>query len=97
MRKPAFKQELSTKEQNILIQSLNKFVKWLLKKKVIRQFPNIRSTIELPSSDADWTMRFDEKERAVSFNTFTRKKCSFDYYQSIIIHEFFHLAASSRS
>jgi hypothetical protein len=36
-------------------------------------------------------MKVDEKKATVSFNTFVSKRCSFEYYKSIIIHEFVHL------
>lgn len=86
------KPELSATEIKDLIQVLESFAKWLVKKQIITEFPPKVRYIELPSSDSDWTMRFNEKNQTVSFNTILRKSCSFEYFKSIIIHEFFHLA-----
>lgn len=84
--------ELSGPEQKDLIITLNDFANFLILKKIISSLPVLNRNVDLPSTNADWIMRFDEKEKTVSFNTHLRKKCSFEYYKTIVIHEFFHLA-----
>jgi len=83
---------LTSDEEQKLVKTLRKFVNWLLEKKIIKEVPDISRAIDLPVSNDDWVMKYDEKEKEVSFNTFVRKQCSFQYYETIILHEFFHLA-----
>jgi hypothetical protein len=84
-------QGLTADEEKKLIKALQEFSKWLKDKKIIKSIPRIQLE-DFPFSDADWTMKFDSEKGTVSFNTFTRKDCSFEYYTSIVLHEFFHLA-----
>lgn len=84
-------QGLTPAEEQELIKSIATFSKWLVAKQIIGKMPNIHLE-DFPFSDADWTMKFNPKTGFVSFNTFTRQKCSFEYYTSIVLHEFFHLA-----
>lgn len=82
---------LSKEEEFKLLKSLDEFAKWLIHKKIVKALPPI-TVKDLPFTDADWVMKFDPKKGTVSFNTFCRKVCSFEYFTSIILHEFFHLA-----
>lgn len=82
---------LTADEENKLVESLIKFANWLVKKRIVKAIPNIYLE-DFPFTDADWTMKFDPKKGTVAFNTFTRKDCSFEYFTSIVLHEFFHLA-----
>lgn len=91
-QKTEVKPNLTEQESKDLIGTLNLFARWLITKKIISELPDIENAIDLPYSTDDWTMRFNEKTREVSFNVFLKDRCSFDYYKSIIIHEFFHLA-----
>ncbi|GAB2840887.1 hypothetical protein [Ferruginibacter profundus] len=84
--------DLTTAEKNKLLQYLNTFATWLLEKGIIKELPALKRTIDLPDTNEDWVMRFNPRDQSVSFNTHLRKRCSFDYYMSIVIHEFFHLA-----
>lgn len=88
---PVNKPALSKEEEIKLFEVLNSFIDWLAKKGMVENMPEI-SGVEMPYSTDDWVMRFNTKNGEVSFNTFLRQKGSFGYYQSIIIHEFFHLA-----
>jgi hypothetical protein len=84
-------QGLNTEEEIKILEAVNKFVKWLSKRNMIENMPSIQS-VDLPSADGDWIVKFYSKTGQVVFNTALRKKCSFDYFKSIILHEFFHLA-----
>lgn len=88
---PVVKKGLTVAEEKRLMQAIQAFVLWLHKKKMLQHIPNIY-TVDLPFSDDDWVMKFNAEKGQVSFNTLLRDRCSFDYYQNIIIHEFFHLA-----
>ena len=90
IQKP-YEEGLTSEEESKLINSLKEFAKWLISKKIVRSLPSIYIE-DFPFTESDWVMKFDRQKGAVSFNTFSRKKCSFDYYQSIVLHEFFHLA-----
>ncbi len=83
---------LNTSEELLLITDLNDFSDWLIKKGIIENMNHISHRVQLPFANEDWVMRVDQKERTVSFNTYIREKCSFDYYRVVILHEFFHLA-----
>lgn len=83
---------LTPEERKELVDELNKFLDWLKSKKIIEKVRKISLIVDFPFSDADWTMRYDAQKGEVSFNTFYKKDCSPDYYKSIILHEFFHLA-----
>lgn len=89
---PSPSPELTSAEKKELLLELNSFLKWLKEKKIIDKVRKISLTVDFPFSDADWMMRYDAEKGAVAFNTFTKKDCSSDYYKSIILHEFFHLA-----
>ncbi len=86
------KRGLTKKNEDELIQTLNDFAGWLVKKKIAKNLSNIDHTVEMPFANEDWTMKVDEKNKNVSFNTFLVEKSSFKYYKMVIVHEFFHLA-----
>ena len=84
---------LTPAEEKKLLTALNEFVRWILKKKIVADLSHVNDNIvEMPFSNDDWVMKFDKNTQTISFNTILRDRCSFDYYKSIILHEFFHLA-----
>lgn len=80
---------ISEKEKDDIIASLNQFDKWLVKKRIVKK-PSTIKYVDLPFAKDDWTMRVSGNE--VFFNTYNRTKCTADYFKSIVLHEFFHLA-----
>ena len=92
MKKEILVEGLNKKEKDDLLKSISDFEEWLLKKKIIDTNPDKIRIVDLPFANADWIMKYDENNKTVSFNTFVQKKCSYDYYKSIVLHEFFHLA-----
>lgn len=84
--------ELTAQERDELITDLNQFIKWLKGKKIISKLAKVSYVVNFPFSNADWVMQYDHEKNQIAFNTFCRKDCSFDYYRSIVLHEFFHLA-----
>lgn len=92
MKQPISQTPLTEQEKKELIRALNKFERWIVKKKIVPSLAHINHTVDLPFSTDDWVMAVDEKNKTISFNTFVRNKCSANYYKSIVLHEFFHLA-----
>lgn len=88
---PVPKKGLTPRLEKKLFNSLVEFAVWIVQKKIIPELPNIYIE-SFPFADEDWVMRFDPKTGAVSFNTSLSNNCSFEYFTSIILHEFFHLA-----
>lgn len=86
------KNALTLEEENKLVTVLSEFLLWLQSKRVINNLPKTPYIVDMPNSSDDWVMKYDEKENTVSFNTFVKAKCSFGYYETIVLHEFFHLA-----
>ena len=83
---------LTDEEQEDLIKALRSFGKWIVKKGIVDSLGHINHTVDMPYSTDDWVMTVDEAKKTISFNTFVRNKCSYDYFKSIVLHEFFHLA-----
>lgn len=84
-------QQISKREKNDIMRTLRRFYQWLYDIKLVPDQKKIY-TVDLPSADADWVMKFDPVKGEVSFNMFRRNECSQSYFKSIILHEFFHLA-----
>ncbi len=84
--------KLTTAQETTLIKTLNNFGNWLREKKIIKDLSHIDHVVDMPFANADWVMKVDTKKSSISFNTYVFQKCSFEYYQSILVHEFFHLA-----
>lgn len=80
-----------TGEKEIII-IIGKFQKWLIKKGIVTKESqnHIKEVADMPSMKEDWLMKMDDG--SVSFNKYITKKCTFEYYVTIVIHEFFHLA-----
>ncbi|MDP1803378.1 MAG: hypothetical protein Q8L81_18590 [Bacteroidota bacterium] len=85
----AKKQEFTEQEGELLIQSLNGFTKWLNEIGVLKALEGNKRLVDFPFSTQDWLMQVEGD--TVSFNTEVRKKCSFDYYKMVVLHESFHL------
>lgn len=84
------KKGLSPEEEKEILKAISDFKKWLIEKKVVKKLPDINLG-EIPFANEDWTMQYDAKSNTVSFNSFSRSRGSFDYFTSIVLHEYFHL------
>lgn len=82
---------LSKEQEDSLIKVLNLFSEWIVEKGISSTATIIDRSIDFPYANEDWVMIVDSKNRAVSFNTFVVQKCSFEYYQIVVLHEYFHL------
>jgi len=83
-------EQITEEEKKELLKEINLFVEWL-KSKSMEDASVITNTFDFPFADEDSIMKVDVKKNHVSFNTYIRKKCSFEYYKIVILHEFFHL------
>jgi hypothetical protein len=83
---------LTPKEREQLEAAIREFWGWLnanMDPDVVRPFKEIK--FPKPSKD-DWIMWVDEMSPPnVFFNGYLRSKCSFGFFESIVIHECFHL------
>ncbi|MNJ97098.1 hypothetical protein D3C87_148390 [compost metagenome] len=86
------KEGLTPEEKETLLARINDFIEWLNEKSIIKETNNIQHTFDLPWADEDWIMKVDIGKNKVSFNTFISDKCTFEYYEIVVLHEFFHLA-----
>lgn len=89
MKRKVDPEKLSHEEEEDLLNSLNAFDDWLVTKGITQTKASVQQ-VDFPFADEDWTM-IVETDGSVSFNTFVKKKCSYNYYKSIVLHEFFHL------
>lgn len=85
------KKGLSPDQKKDLIEKLNSFAQWLKKKKIVKKLYHFDDEVEMPFASEDWFMKADPKRKTVSFNTHVSEKCTYEYYMSIVLHEFFHL------
>jgi hypothetical protein len=92
MKDKKMKEGLTAAQEKKLLKSINQFVTWLIGKEIIESIPANIHLYELPFANEDWVMKYDPVTGDLSFNTFLSKKCSYEYFTSIILHEFFHLA-----
>ena len=82
--------KLTTDQEQHLLGSIQAFRTWLQKtlpRAAFTQYDEFRCVA--PSRE-DWIMWVDEKGD-VRFNPFVLVKCSFNYFEMIVIHECFHL------
>ncbi len=82
-------QGLTEKDKKELIKTLNEFSSWLFEKKILEQKMTMKYLVDMPTANEDWSMKVDGLN--ISFNSFVTKKCSFEYFRLVVLHEFFHL------
>jgi hypothetical protein len=86
--------EIDQGKKNHLIKELNNFNEWLINGGITKEKFDIESIIIEPFSDEDWTMKVhtdNEKKQIVSFNPNIIRLCNFEYWEMVILHEYFHL------
>ncbi|KAA5533969.1 hypothetical protein [Paenimyroides baculatum] len=84
-------EDISSSEKEKLLQSIKSFNEWLVEKDVTKETFQIEDVIITPFQNEDWIMDFDTEENKVSFNPIMRNKVSFEFFEIVILHEFFHL------
>jgi hypothetical protein len=82
---------LSLEQKQRMLDSIGAFRTWLLKtlpRSEVAEYDDFK--FPRPTRD-DWVMWVDAKDSAVHFNSFILCKCSFEYFEMVVIHECFHL------
>lgn len=72
-----------------LVESLNSFTNWLKEIGVYKSEGVATKIVDFPFSTKDYLMEVSGNN--ISFNTAVRNRCTFDYYQMVVLHEYFHL------
>jgi hypothetical protein len=85
--------EISKDVRDKLLQAIIDFDFWLNEIKVSKKIFDIKNIIIEPYKNEDWIMKVNEKkgEKIVSFNPFILKSCEYNFFEIVILHEFFHL------
>lgn len=88
------KRGLVAKEKERLLSAIKDFSLWLKEKKVTTKAFGVENIKIEPFSSEDWIMRVNyakSNEPIVSFNPSIINKCSFEFFEVVILHEYFHL------
>ncbi len=83
--------KLSSSEQDLLLESIFAFRKWLEKTLPRAQITNYREFKCVAPSRDDWIMWVDDDNKEVHFNPHVTARCTLEYYELVVIHECFHL------
>lgn len=93
LKSPNAGKPITRVDEKLIVEVLNDFASWLVHEvKLVKDLSHIKYAVDMPFASEDWIMKVDDAKKTVSFNTNLSAKCSFGYYLSILIHEFFHLA-----
>jgi hypothetical protein len=86
------RRQLSPEQKEQLEQSIMDFLKWL-RTRIDAKAAEKYETLTFPRpTAADWIMKAKGRARGeVFFNTYITDKCSFEYFQMVVLHECFHL------
>jgi len=82
---------ISKDQKNEVFDLIKQFSAWIVSKGIVNEL-RIEYNVDLPFANEDWVMKVNVKKNEISFNTQLSENCSFDYFKSVVIHEFFHLA-----
>lgn len=89
MSKKSSNNNLLQKEMKQLVKVLNNYIDWLSEIGVLKNATKITKTVDFPFSTQDWFMQVSDN--SISFNTIITGRCTFEYYQMVVLHEAFHL------
>jgi hypothetical protein len=82
---------LSARQKTALKASIAEFHRWLEKELPGSVAPK-RGKVRFPKPDRDdWIMWVDKEHEEVCFNSHVLSKCSFLYFELIVIHEWFEV------
>jgi hypothetical protein len=86
------RRQLSLEQKEQLEQSIMDFLKWL-RTRIDAKAAEKYETLTFPRpTAADWIMKAKGQAKGeVFFNTYISDKCSFEYFQMVVLHECFHL------
>ncbi|MEM0576023.1 hypothetical protein [Flavobacterium polysaccharolyticum] len=85
--------EIPPNDRDRLLQELEKFNKWLINEKVTESLFNIKDVTIEPPGSGDWIMKVYNSDGAqkVSFNPLNLNAWGYDFFEVVILHEYFHL------
>lgn len=83
--------KLSEQQQTLILSSIKSFRIWLEKALPRAQITDYKVFKCVKPTRDDWIMWVDDEKAEVQFNPFVTSKCSFEYFELIVIHECFHL------
>jgi hypothetical protein len=86
-------QEISDEIKHQLLTAIQNFNIWLNQVNVSQKIFDIKNIIIEPYKNEDWIMNVSEKnnDTVVSFNPYILKSCDYNFFEIVILHEFFHL------
>lgn len=85
--------EISAESKKKLLSAIKDFNEWLNETKVTSKNFDIKNIIIEPYKDEDWIMNvsYKKSEKFASFNPHILKTCNYQFFEVVILHEFFHL------
>ncbi|UUC46228.1 hypothetical protein [Flavobacterium cerinum] len=83
--------KISAEEEGKILQALNDFNIWLKDLDIVEDIYDLKKISIEPYSDGDWVMKVEKEGSAVSFNPQVLRKSNYDFFEIVILHEFFHL------
>ncbi|KIA97764.1 hypothetical protein OA93_12310 [Flavobacterium sp. KMS] len=85
--------EIKENDRERLLEELEKFNKWLIDEKVTESLFDIKDVTIEPTSKGDWIMKVHNHNGAqkVSFNPVNLNAWGYDFFEVVILHEYFHL------
>lgn len=86
--------EISNEVKNNLLLAIKDFNSWLNLENVSKKTFDIKNIIIEPYKNEDWIMKVNDNgkgEKIVSFNPYILKSCEYNFFEIVILHEFFHL------
>ena len=84
-------QRLSEFQRTHLLSSIRAFRIWLEKSLPRAQITDYKEFKCVKATRDDWIMWVNDEGTEVHFNPFVTTKCTFEYFELIVIHECFHL------
>lgn len=86
--------EISDEIRKSLLSAIQNFNSWLNETNVSKKTFDIKNIIIEPYKNEDWIMKVNDNnkgEKIVSFNPYILKSCEYNFFEIVILHEFFHL------
>lgn len=86
-------EEIPADDRDRLLQELEKFNKWLIEEKITESLFNIKDVTIEPPGEEDYIMKVHDIDgsQKVSFNPLNLDDWGYDFFEVVILHEYFHL------
>lgn len=85
--------EIGIDVKETLLKAIQDFNNWLNSTNISKKSFDISNIIIEPYINDDWIMKVNDKKdiKTVSFNPYILKSCQYNFFEIVILHEFFHL------